>query len=65
MNQSSAMPADLHKQLPSVGQSVPLSKERESSSIPRPDGSLWQYPSPQMFYNAMKRKVGEIFFFFF
>ena len=54
-----AMPADLGaRQLPSPGQRAPLSRERQTSSIPRADDeeAAWQYPSPQMFYNAMKRK---------
>lgn len=35
-----------------------LSRERESSTIPRSDtqGESWQYPSPQMFYSALLRK---------
>lgn len=33
-----------------------LSKEREDSSIPQPNGSRWIYPSPLMFFNALKRK---------
>uniref|UniRef100_A0A7R9ZZX8 Holocytochrome c-type synthase n=1 Tax=Pyrodinium bahamense TaxID=73915 RepID=A0A7R9ZZX8_9DINO len=39
------------------GQSCPLSKQRETSSIPRADDvSNWVYPSPQQFYNALLRK---------
>ena len=53
------MPADLHKQLPSPGQRVPLSTERQTSSIPKKEQGYWEYPSPQMFYNAMKRKVQQ------
>lgn len=56
LNPSNAMPADLHKQLPSPGQSRPLSTERQTSSIPKQERGYWEYPSPQMFYNAMKRK---------
>ncbi|KAJ3241150.1 holocytochrome c synthase [Chytriomyces hyalinus] len=43
------------------GQKEPLSLEREISSIPRADGSNsnWDYPSPQAFYNALKRKGWE------
>jgi cytochrome c heme-lyase len=33
---------------------LPLS--RETSTIPKSDGSLWEYPSPQQMYNAMLRK---------
>ena len=35
-------------------QDLPLS--REQSTIPKGDGSLWEYPSPQQMYNAMLRK---------
>jgi cytochrome c heme-lyase len=35
-------------------QDLPLS--RESSTIPKADGTLWEYPSPQQMYNAMLRK---------
>lgn len=35
-------------------QDLPLSRER--STIPKGDGSLWEYPSPQQMYNAMLRK---------
>ncbi|KAF2828538.1 hypothetical protein CC86DRAFT_444731 [Ophiobolus disseminans] len=35
-------------------QALPLS--RETSTIPKGDGSLWEYPSPQQMYNAMLRK---------
>ncbi len=64
LNPSNAMPADLHKQLPSPGQRVPLSTERQTSSIPKQEQGYWEYPSPQMFYNAMKRKARETFLFF-
>lgn len=33
-----------------------LGLERESSTIPKGDGSLWEYPSAQQMYNAMLRK---------
>ncbi len=56
MDPSNAMPKDLHKQLPSPGQTRPLSTERQTSSIPRATEGNWEYPSPQMFFNAMKRK---------
>lgn len=39
-----------------------LSGDRETSSIPRTDessSSKWIYPSPKMFYNALKRKGKE------
>ncbi|KAL5114441.1 holocytochrome c synthase [Pleosporales sp. CAS-2024a] len=35
-------------------QHLPLS--REQSTIPKGDGTLWEYPSPQQMYNAMLRK---------
>lgn len=46
-------------QLPSPGQQKPLSTDRAASTIPKSgddDESTWIYPSPQMFYNALKRK---------
>jgi len=47
-------------QKPHPNQAQPLSTSRVTSSIPRssPDDK-WVYPSPQMFYNAMKRKEWE------
>ena len=36
-----------------------LPTEREASTIPKGDGSLWEYPSPQQMYNAMRRKGYE------
>eukprot|EP00035_Acanthoeca_spectabilis_P017517 m.367759 g.367759 ORF g.367759 m.367759 type:complete len:328 (+) comp16666_c0_seq1:141-1124(+) len=54
------------KQLPTPGQTSPLPTDRRVSSIPktsdhvpkhqRDDAEYWEYPSQQMFYNAMKRK---------
>ncbi|ORY49950.1 cytochrome c and c1 heme-lyase [Rhizoclosmatium globosum] len=41
------------------GQKEALSMEREVSSIPRGDSGNWDYPSPQAFYNALKRKGWE------
>ena len=39
------------------GQSVELPKDRVMSTIPKGDGSgTWEYPSPQMFYNALVKK---------
>lgn len=58
LDPSNMMPATPN-QLPSPGQKNRLSTERESSSIPKsgtPGESTWTYPSPQMFYNALKRK---------
>ena len=39
-------------------QKLELSTDRVKSSIPKggTDGETWTYPSPQMFYNALKRK---------
>ncbi|KAJ4304970.1 holocytochrome c synthase [Kalmusia sp. IMI 367209] len=37
-------------------QSQDLPLFREQSTIPKADGSLWEYPSPQQMYNAMLRK---------
>lgn len=37
-------------------QSRDLPLSREASTIPKGDGSLWEYPSPQQMYNAMLRK---------
>jgi cytochrome c heme-lyase len=52
------MPA-IPNQLPSPGQQVRLSTDRAPSSIPKSgdaEGTTWTYPSPQMFFNALKRK---------
>ena len=45
-------------QLPWPGQSKPLSTERAVSTIPKggTNGATWVFPSPQMFFNALKRK---------
>lgn len=49
------MPFDLSNARSSTQtQDLPLS--RETSTIPKGDGSLWEYPSPQQMYNAMLRK---------
>lgn len=46
--------------LPAEDQKIPLSIERTQSSIPKDDVSQkWEYPSPQQFYNALKRKGWE------
>ncbi|OCK85803.1 cytochrome C1 heme lyase [Lepidopterella palustris CBS 459.81] len=39
-----------------ANQTVALPVDRETSTIPKGDGSLWEYPSPQQMYNAMLRK---------
>lgn len=53
------------KQKPSPGQHTPLPTSRRMSTIPKsgynpghqdPTKEKWEYPSQQMFYNAMKRK---------
>lgn len=43
-------------QTPFAGQKSRLPTERQTSSIPKSDGSPWEYPSPQQMYNAMRRK---------
>jgi cytochrome c heme-lyase len=49
------MPFDLsNKRADNQTHDLPLS--REASTIPKGDGSLWEYPSPQQMYNAMLRK---------
>jgi len=47
-------------QEPAPGQPFPLSTSRERSTIPKAGGKeeeTWVYPSEQMFFNAMLRKV--------
>ncbi|KAL2917690.1 holocytochrome c synthase [Polyrhizophydium stewartii] len=41
------------------GQTIKLPTERTMSSIPKSDGGVWEYPSPQQFFNALKRKGKE------
>jgi len=46
-------------QRPAPDQPFPLSTKREKSTIPKAQsqgGETWEYPSPQMFWNAMLRK---------
>lgn len=46
-------------QLPSPDQPFPLPTDRVKSSIPKADtqnNETWEYPSEQMFWNAMLRK---------
>jgi len=43
-----------NKKAETQSRDLPLS--REASTIPKGDGSLWEYPSPQQMYNAMLRK---------
>lgn len=50
------MPIEPNQQ-PCPGQKKLLSTQRMQSNIPKGGtSSTWQYPSPQMFYNALKRK---------
>ncbi|KAF9575557.1 holocytochrome c synthase [Mortierella alpina] len=49
-------------QAPLPDQEIPLPTERVISSIPRAkaeEESNWEYPSPQQFYNALRRKGWE------
>lgn len=58
INPSNMMPAP--NQQPAVGQPFPLSTARVTSTIPKAGGENknknWEYPSEQMFWNAMLRK---------
>ncbi|CAI6340387.1 unnamed protein product [Periconia digitata] len=55
LNPLNNMPFDLsNSRAENQTQALPLS--REASTIPKADGSLWEYPSPQQMYNAMLRK---------
>lgn len=50
------MPAEPNQQ-PFPGQRVPLPTDRKASTIPKGGTQgTWLYPSPQMFYNALRRK---------
>lgn len=55
VNPKNMMPTNL-PQTPAEGQQKPLSTDRVSSSIPTTSGATWKYPSPQQFFNALKRK---------
>jgi hypothetical protein len=48
-----------HERAP--GQKLDLPVRRVSSTIPRPNSEekVWEYPSPQQFYNALVRKGWE------
>ncbi|KAF9425472.1 holocytochrome c synthase [Entomortierella beljakovae] len=49
-------------QAPYLDQEMPLPTDRVVSSIPKAkadDESKWEYPSPQQFYNALRRKGWE------
>lgn len=52
-------------QTPSEGQPFLLSVQREKSTIPKAhseNGETWEYPSAQMFWNAMLKKGLYLFF---
>nr|DBA44766.1 TPA_exp: holocytochrome c synthase [Chlorokybus atmophyticus] len=57
INPANMMPLEPN-QRPSPDQQHPLSRDRERSSIPKAGtrGETWTYPSPQMFFNSLKRK---------
>lgn len=59
INELNMMPSQLgHERQPD--QQIDLPTERVISSIPRADKeSRWEYPSPQQFYNALRRKGWE------
>ena len=53
---SNNMPAT-PQQAKAPGQTTNLDTKREASTIPQKGGAqTWQYPSPQMFWNALVRK---------
>jgi len=55
LDMTNMMPAP--NQEPAPGQHASLSTERVNSTIPKVDGATtWEYPSEQMFYNALQRK---------
>jgi hypothetical protein len=64
IDKTNNMPKGVGTQLPNPTQTIELSTERVSSTIPKggggTDGSsaatTWTYPSPQQFYNALSRK---------
>ncbi|KFM24538.1 Cytochrome c-type heme lyase [Auxenochlorella protothecoides] len=56
LDPSNNMPAEPNQQ-PSPGQKKLLSTQRVVSNIPKGNTeSTWVYPSPQMFFNALRRK---------
>jgi cytochrome c heme-lyase len=59
LNPLNNMPTLSHAMAP--GQSTELPTERTTSTIPRPhaEEKVWEYPSPQQFYNALVRKGWE------
>ncbi|KAI9686847.1 MAG: holocytochrome c synthase [Bathelium mastoideum] len=57
LNPLNYMPTHLSQSRESSQQTIALPISRETSSIPKGDGSgNWEYPSPQQMYNAMLRK---------
>ncbi|KAL1915687.1 uncharacterized protein VTP21DRAFT_6446 [Calcarisporiella thermophila] len=59
LNPSNQIPANLAQQ-PAPGQRIELPTERSISSIPKSNSEeKWEYPSPQQFYNALRRKGWE------
>ena len=59
LNPTNMMPSLTQDKAP--GQSVELPIDRTLSSIPKSNeqGKVWEYPSPQQFYNALVRKGWE------
>ena len=55
LNPLNRMPASPEQQR-APGQASALPTDRVTSTIPRADGGLWEYPSPQMFFNALMKK---------
>jgi len=57
MDSSNQMPLNPN-QMPMPGQKVALPTDRVTSSIPKggTQSDTWQYPSEQMFFNALRRK---------
>lgn len=68
LNPLNSIPVGLSATDRAPGQKLHLPTDRTSSSIPRPkeasfegygEGPVWDYPSPQQFYNALVRKGWE------
>jgi cytochrome c heme-lyase len=59
IDKTNQMPKGVKTQLPNATQTMELSTDRVSSSIPKggdASSATWTYPSPQQFYNALSRK---------
>ncbi|KAK4542134.1 Cytochrome c1 heme lyase [Oleoguttula mirabilis] len=57
LNPLNYMPSAISNTRENTEQTVNLPLDRETSTIPRGDGSgTWEYPSPQQMYNALLRK---------